>query len=133
MCYKGGMPKRKLAVQADSEALESRRRDLVIEISRLREQLEIGDVDPSEDEADPDVFQREKTLALIANLERELEQIDAAMQVAASGNYGICQRCGQAIDPERLKVLPEATLCVRCKAETEGRRAVRAFQDDDWD
>jgi DnaK suppressor protein len=30
------------------------------------------------------------------------------------GDYGICEICGQVIDPARLEILPHTTLCVRC-------------------
>jgi DnaK suppressor protein len=35
------------------------------------------------------------------------------------GNYGICERCGQQIDPARLEALPDTTLCLKCKQEIE--------------
>jgi DnaK suppressor protein len=48
-----------------------------------------------------------------------LESIDNALRQAQDGRYGICERCGEPIDPARLEVVPEATLCVRCKTATE--------------
>ena len=30
-----------------------------------------------------------------------------------------CERCGYEIGAERLKAVPDTTLCVKCKAETE--------------
>jgi RNA polymerase-binding transcription factor DksA len=35
------------------------------------------------------------------------------------GKYGICERCGQPIDPARLEVRPDATLCLNCQREVE--------------
>ncbi|MBA7707673.1 RNA polymerase-binding transcription factor DksA [subsurface metagenome] len=32
------------------------------------------------------------------------------------GTYGLCDACGQPIDPARLEALPEASLCLSCKA-----------------
>jgi RNA polymerase-binding transcription factor DksA len=43
-----------------------------------------------------------------------LEQVDQAIRRIERGTYGVCDKCGRPIDPERLKVLPEATLCVPC-------------------
>ena len=31
-----------------------------------------------------------------------------------SGKYGICERCGKPIHPDRLAVLPDTTLCIDC-------------------
>ena len=71
------------------------------------------------DEVDLNVYEREKTLGLVAAYERRLQEINAAMKAAARGKYGICERCGKTIDPERLKIFPEARLCVNCKNELE--------------
>jgi DnaK suppressor protein len=70
------------------------------------------------------VYEREKTLGLVAAYERRLEEIDLTLKVAAQGKYGICERCGNPIDPERLKIFPETRLCVNCKniVEQEQRR-----------
>ncbi len=71
------------------------------------------------DEVDLNVYERERTLGLVAQYERRLKEIDATLKVAAQGKYGICERCGKAIDPERLQIFPETRLCVSCKNEME--------------
>lgn len=40
--------------------------------------------------------------------------IRAALARISDGSYGICNRCGEAINPERLAVLPETAVCVGC-------------------
>ncbi|HZQ06509.1 MAG TPA: TraR/DksA C4-type zinc finger protein [Anaerolineae bacterium] len=55
-----------------------------------------------------------KNLALKRHLERLLEQIEAAIHRIEQGVYGMCERCGQAINPERLQALPYATTCLGC-------------------
>jgi RNA polymerase-binding transcription factor DksA len=104
--------------------LERERQETLEEIERLRLVLEEQEVDISEDEADPDIFERDKTMALLQTLERKLESIDYAIRLAQRGAYGICEMCGKRIDPARLRALPHTTLCVRCKADLE-RRARR--------
>ncbi|WP_298424993.1 TraR/DksA C4-type zinc finger protein [Rhodoblastus sp.] len=44
----------------------------------------------------------------------EIRQIRLALQRIADGTYGTCSRCGEMIDPKRLKALPTATTCIRC-------------------
>ena len=51
---------------------------------------------------------------LRAATEWELDQIDSALARIASGSYGICARCGEAIDHVRLEVMPQAALCAAC-------------------
>ena len=41
--------------------------------------------------------------ALLVAMERKLESIDAALRAIDKGQYGICERCGETIDPARLE------------------------------
>lgn len=50
---------------------------------------------------------------------RELKQIDDALARIKAGHYGVCEQCGHMIKKARLKAIPFATLCVRCKEEEE--------------
>jgi DnaK suppressor protein len=97
----------------------------LFEVERLRETLKV-EVDPSADEGDPDLYEREKNLALLQTLEHRLQSLEWALQLVDRGEYGVCERCGQRIDPARLKIVPETTLCVKCKAELE-RMAKRSM------
>jgi DnaK suppressor protein len=101
--------------------LEQEREETLAEIQRLQTFL-VVELDEADDEADPDVGEREKTLALIQTLERKVESIDHAIQNAQKGKYGICEVCGEPIDPERLALLPSTTMCVKCKQAREKRR-----------
>jgi DnaK suppressor protein len=88
------------------------------ELERLRSQMLI-EIEHDSDEGDPDVYEREKLLAVIRTMEDKIESLDYALKALNSGQYGICERCGNEIGAERLKAIPGATLCVKCKAETE--------------
>ncbi|MBI5500860.1 MAG: TraR/DksA C4-type zinc finger protein [Deltaproteobacteria bacterium] len=48
-----------------------------------------------------------------------LEKIERAIQRIDSGSFGQCDECGEPIGLERLRVRPEATLCIRCKEAQE--------------
>jgi DnaK suppressor protein len=104
--------------QLQVEKLEAERERVLLEMGRLREALK-SEVDGDVDEGDPNFAEREKVMALVMELERKLGTIVYALLRAENGTYGICERCGEPIDPARLEVLPEATLCVRCKTTTE--------------
>jgi len=120
----------------EADILRAQRAEIQTEIDRLMALLEHSEVDPSEDEADPDVVERETTVALVEALELRLAEIDSALVKVESGGYGICERCGEAIDPERLRIMPEATMCVRCKSIAEKQRGVNRpperFSPTDW-
>jgi DnaK suppressor protein len=64
-------------------------------------------------ELDRAMLQRLK--ARVANLEKVLSQTNEA-------TYGICDRCGRSIHPDRLAVLPDTRLCVRCAQSDEAKR-----------
>ena len=104
--------------EQEKATLEKERAETLVELDRLREYLR-GEVDPDEEEADPDLYEREKTLALIRTWENKLASIEQALRLAEKGTYGICERCGEKIDPARLKALPYSTLCVKCKSQME--------------
>jgi DnaK suppressor protein len=104
--------------------LQEEREQVHLELDRLREALKI-EVDPDADEGDPDLVEREKVMALVQSLERKIESIEYALRQAQEGTYGICERCGEPIDPARLEVVPEATLCVQCKSIVERQSRIR--------
>jgi DnaK suppressor protein len=87
-------------------------------LERLREALKV-EVDVDAEEGDPDLIEREKNVALLTQLEHKLEGVDGALRSIEKGKYGICERCGKTINPERLEVRPDATLCINCQAEVE--------------
>jgi DnaK suppressor protein len=67
-----------------------------------------------------DAFEQAKELALRQNAEMLLSQVNDALERLDEGLYGICRRCGQEIDPARLRALPYATYCLRCQQLLEG-------------
>ena len=87
-------------------------------LERLREALKV-EVDVDLEEGDPDLIEREKNVALLTQLEHKLEGVQQALRSIEKGKYGICERCGKVINPERLEVRPDATLCIGCQAEVE--------------
>jgi RNA polymerase-binding transcription factor len=105
------------------DKLKRERTQVLEELERLRAELQEAP-DPTGDEADSNVYEREKTLGLVAAFELRLQKIDNALHAAEKGDYGICQRCGKPIDPARLKVFPEARYDVACQGELE-RQAKR--------
>ena len=62
---------------------------------------------------------RQIDYSLEENEARVLAAIDAALKRIDDGTYGRCERCGNAIEPERLEALPWATLCIDDKRREE--------------
>jgi DnaK suppressor protein len=66
-------------------------------------------------------FEREQEITLANNLLERITQVERAIDRLGEGNYGYCERCGNAIPVERLAAFPSATLCVSCKQLEERR------------
>ena len=68
-----------------------------------------------EEEADG-VLELEKRMSQEKRLRTSLAEIEHALQKYEAGTYGLCDSCGQAIEQARLEALPQANLCLICKA-----------------
>ena len=107
---------------------EDKRQRLEQELSEAHSELEwLGEElsskpDYSIGEGDPGIYDYERNMARKVELERRIENIKEALERLERGLYGVCERCGEEIDPERLRILPDTTLCVRCKREEEALR-----------
>jgi DnaK suppressor protein len=66
-----------------------------------------------------DAFEQTKELSLLKNSERLLAQVQAALGRFEQGIYGLCERCGEEIDPARLQALPYVALCMACQQHLE--------------
>ncbi len=62
-------------------------------------------------------FELEKRLALEKQTRDQLAAVEHALAKFEKGTYGLCDVCGQPIDPARLEALPQANLCLSCKAK----------------
>lgn len=52
-------------------------------------------------------------------LGKRMVQVRKAMTRLKIGKYGLCEKCGNLIDTDRLAVYPETTLCIKCQSERE--------------
>jgi DnaK suppressor protein len=64
--------------------------------------------------------ERNKVLAVIERLRENLHDVELGLSKMDKGTYGICERCGNPINPERLEAIPYARLCVSCKQKEAG-------------
>ncbi len=85
---------------------------------------EPGDVqfDEESGEGDSLAVERERDLALSAQAQQAVEEIDAALARMDNGIYGICVESGKPIPKERLEAIPWAAVRVEVKVGGLGRR-----------
>ena len=118
-----------------TEILQQMKDDTLREINKnvksSADTLAIGE--PSGDIYDQASSERDRELGLLlGDREREkLHSIDEALLRIAEDEYGICEECEEEIPLGRLKAMPFARHCVKCKSDLEKLQAqTRRFEED---
>lgn len=70
--------------------------------------------DKEEDNA-TEVAEYQDTLSVEGSLEGRLQEVEKALDKIKNDAYGRCEKCGEEIPTERLRVNPAADVCVKCK------------------
>jgi DnaK suppressor protein len=102
--------------------LESERKRLTEELEQLKssvrpaEERREGSPFGKREEEATESFELERRLTLEKSMRDQLAAVEHALQKFEDGTYGLCDSCGQPIDPARLEALPQASLCLSCKA-----------------
>ena len=78
-----------------------------------------GDIAQASERQDVSFLTRERLAARV-------NQLSAALRRLHEGRYGLCERCGNIIEPARLAALPEATTCRACQEILERERGQAA-------
>jgi RNA polymerase-binding transcription factor len=110
-----------LPINEIREKLLEQRRALLRQVVQVEDDLRWLDtnVEPEMEEEG----QEENVARLLARLDdrgrAEIGVIDSALARIASGDYGRCVRCGEAIPPDRLQALPMAEMCLPCAKARE--------------
>ena len=81
-------------------------------------QQDIEENPDSLDLADKRLHQ-EIVVSQLSHMKQRLTQVRVALKRLDEGLYGICARCGNDINPERLKAIPHTTFCVNCQERFE--------------
>lgn len=115
------------AVSKDSRAaelrslLEAKRSEIIQEIRRARQDsvkvdrasyAEVGDLVSAS-------VEKEKAFEYGEIGVQLLREIDSALEKLKEGTFGICEVCAKPIGVRRLKVMPSARLCIKCKSMEE--------------
>jgi DnaK suppressor protein len=90
----------------------------------LRDDLGQLGIDDSRSACDPmDKAVDDEFQLLASNLvefeSRELARVERALNQIQTGEYGKCEQCQRSIPVARLKIIPDATTCVKCQEKSE--------------
>ena len=66
-----------------------------------------------------DNYDKEFALGLIQSEQKEVRDIDEAIERIENGTFGQCELCGGRVGYGRLTALPYARLCIDCKRTEE--------------
>lgn len=73
------------------------------------------------------IFDQSIALNLLANEADQIGMIDRALKRIDQGSFGSCEMCKKPIPKARLKILPFATLCVKCREAEERSNAFQSY------
>lgn len=101
----------------EKETYTDQASSLKAEADTIAQESEPGDTqfDEESGEGGTTTIDRERDLALAAQARAAAEEIDAALRKVRHGTYGLCESCHTPIPRARLRALPFARLCIRCK------------------
>ena len=95
------------------ETLLARRSEILARLAGIDDRLD----EPEDKDREEAATQTEddQMLMSLGDLERaEVARIDAALDRVRQGSWGVCVKCGDAIEPKRLELLPETPFCASC-------------------
>jgi len=110
-----------ILLQEFKARLEAEKKRLETELARFAKptgvpgnyETTFQDMGNERDENTSEVEEYVDNLGLETNLEGQLQETSEALSRVESGVYGKCERCGEDINPERLKAYPSARICTK--------------------
>ena len=66
-----------------------------------------------------DNYDREFSLGLASKDRKSLYELEDALKRIEDGTFGVCLDCKCLISKTRLKVVPQARLCIKCQEKRE--------------
>lgn len=107
------------------QVLEDKRAEVARAIWSQTSQLSVCEREHELTDQIQGMCRRDETVTLLSGLTRTLTAVDAALEAARQGFYGICVECGEHIASRRLQTIPWASHCIRCQEALEQRNGPR--------
>ncbi len=108
----------KKLVQKKQQILETIEGELANEIEGVESEAITGDI---VDEANSS-YEHLIYSSLTVKEQEKLSEVNEALNRLNEGIFGKCVVCGKPIDEKRLRAIPEAKMCIACKAKQERRK-----------
>ena len=103
-------------LQAIKEALRKKQQKLIRNIDELKElvQPEAPDSAIGRVSRMDAINNRSINEAALRKKKLQLSKIETALKEVDHPDFGLCIRCGEAIPPARILLMPESKVCVNC-------------------
>jgi DnaK suppressor protein len=111
----------RVALTGRRDELQAEYDSTITEITELQRERLTDSAGDDQADTGSKTLEREQEITLANNLLERITQVERAIDRLGEGNYGYCERCGNAIPVERLAAFPSATLCETCKQLEERR------------
>ncbi|MEE9219519.1 MAG: TraR/DksA family transcriptional regulator [Acidobacteriota bacterium] len=97
------------------------RTELAREYTTGRDETLTGMTDGAEDSIDFAVnsYTKEFLMSLSSMKREQILAIEDALRRIRSGDYGICDECGESIGKKRLTAVPWAKFCLKCREQKD--------------
>lgn len=112
-------------LQAIRAELEARRDEMRARIAALTKPPERGSAlgfGKRIGDGTTEAIDRLTDIGVGQSFEQALVRTERALKKLDEGTYGICDDCGEAISPGRMRALPEGVLCLNCASHAPRQR-----------
>jgi DnaK suppressor protein len=101
-------------IETDFRARLAEVREQIAELTRPPEQSSGVQFGKRVGDGTTEAISRFTDVGVANDLDAIAERIERALDKLSEDTYGLCDECGVAIAPGRLRVVPESVLCLEC-------------------
>jgi RNA polymerase-binding transcription factor DksA len=114
--------KLKTELHEKADTLRDQLRKVADENPLIKDEFDVRveDLGSSMEDASQELGEFDRRKALVNKLEKELKDVEYALEKIEQGSYGKCENCSTEIIAERMRARPVATLCMSC-AQRSGK------------
>lgn len=94
------------------DLLDTERADLVRQLQELSSDAEPADQDENFADSAQVAAEHVENRTLAAQLQDQLDDVEAALGRIDAGSYGTCEVCGKPVTAARLEAMPSTRFCI---------------------
>lgn len=110
------------AIRAELEARRDRMRERIAVLAKRPERGSALGFGKRIGDGTTEAISRLTDIGVGGSLEQTLARTERALAKLDDGTYGICDNCGEAISPGRMRALPDGVLCLTCASKAPRTR-----------